>query len=425
MKKTILSGVLAALCLFSRVIAQDHPALKPLKPGDPVPDITLTGLQNYAAPTLKLHDLQDRLVILDFWAMWCASCIKMFPAIDKLQEQYQGKVLFLGVNATGEKRTQIAAFFKKHAGEFSFPNVPEDTVLKKLFPHHSIPHYVWLYQGKVAAITDAFAIHADTIARVLAGSRGPLYTKVDQTHRMDKPIFLDGNGGVPASYQYRSILTPYAPGHPSSIYMQTNGKDSVSRIQLVNATLTQMVFTAWPEVGAAPANRIRLNVKDTVAYRTTGESFVWQRQYRFTYESSFPQRPKREALQIFRDDLHRYFGLRVDSAMENKTCLVIQRRDTQPATSTGGPGTNWFNEEKGAAWFKNYPVDEVTAALNERSPLPILNESGGNALLSLELPSFTIDEGSLRAALIKHGYTLNRMERPVLVYTITDQNPHP
>jgi thioredoxin 1 len=38
---------------------------------------------------------QKNLVIVDFFASWCGSCVMMAPVLDKLAEKYQGKVKFL------------------------------------------------------------------------------------------------------------------------------------------------------------------------------------------------------------------------------------------------------------------------------------------------------------------------------------------
>jgi thioredoxin 1 len=45
----------------------------------------------------------NKIVVLDFYATWCAPCIKMMPTIDKLSEEMKGKVAFEKVDSDANK----------------------------------------------------------------------------------------------------------------------------------------------------------------------------------------------------------------------------------------------------------------------------------------------------------------------------------
>lgn len=45
------------------------------------------------------------LILVDFWAPWCAPCRMVSPAVDQLAEQYSGKVAFGRVNVDENQRT--------------------------------------------------------------------------------------------------------------------------------------------------------------------------------------------------------------------------------------------------------------------------------------------------------------------------------
>ena len=50
-------------------------------PPIPVPDTPFIGVDG---ETIKLADYKGRLVLLNFWATWCAPCIRELPSIESL-----------------------------------------------------------------------------------------------------------------------------------------------------------------------------------------------------------------------------------------------------------------------------------------------------------------------------------------------------
>lgn len=44
----------------------------------------------------------DQLVVVDYWADWCAPCKQLSPILDELSETYAGQVKFVKVDTTAE-----------------------------------------------------------------------------------------------------------------------------------------------------------------------------------------------------------------------------------------------------------------------------------------------------------------------------------
>lgn len=45
----------------------------------------------------------NEIVVIDFFAPWCAPCIKMLPTVDKLSAELEGKVKFIKLDADANK----------------------------------------------------------------------------------------------------------------------------------------------------------------------------------------------------------------------------------------------------------------------------------------------------------------------------------
>jgi thiol-disulfide isomerase/thioredoxin len=56
----------------------------------------------------SLGEFQGRVVVLNFWATWCAPCREEMPGFDRLQAQWEGRVQFVGVSA--EEPAKVAPF---------------------------------------------------------------------------------------------------------------------------------------------------------------------------------------------------------------------------------------------------------------------------------------------------------------------------
>lgn len=50
---------------------------------------------------------QHKLVLVDFWAPWCAPCLKLAPVIEALAAIYKGKVAIFKINIS--ENSQVSA----------------------------------------------------------------------------------------------------------------------------------------------------------------------------------------------------------------------------------------------------------------------------------------------------------------------------
>ncbi len=98
---------------------------------DPAP--SLVGAR---APSFKLKDLTGkqwtldqlagRVVVLDFWATWCAPCLEQFPVLEKLTLGRNVVVLAVDV---GEDEATVRSFLNKHHLAFPVLMAGDDAVI--------------------------------------------------------------------------------------------------------------------------------------------------------------------------------------------------------------------------------------------------------------------------------------------------------
>lgn len=84
--------------------------------------------------------LEDKVVVVDFWATWCVPCIEGFPYMQKVYDQYKNRndVVFMIMNSGSKNSLQDAINWAKQ-NKFTFPIYYNDRKLAEAFNVSVIP----------------------------------------------------------------------------------------------------------------------------------------------------------------------------------------------------------------------------------------------------------------------------------------------
>ena len=80
-----------------------------------------------------LHKDNDKIYVVNFWATWCAPCVKELPAFEKIKSNFQSKnveVLLVSLDFPEQIDTKLRAFLvrKKIQSEVVVLNDPDQDV---------------------------------------------------------------------------------------------------------------------------------------------------------------------------------------------------------------------------------------------------------------------------------------------------------
>ena len=340
MKKTTIVIVMAMLCLNFCAKAQAvDVTTKGLQIGQEVPNVTLTNLYNYkdasgkVATTAKLSDFKGKLLILDFWATWCAPCVAAIPKLENLQKQFEGKLQILPVTYQQEREVlPLLTNLKQQKRTLnSLPNAFAEKELHKLFPHFYLPHYVWINEkGVVVAITNGKPINELDINKALNGNYQDFIKKKDFKIAFDKnaPLFMNGNGGDGSTMTYRSMLSTYiiGIGLGFSLKPPTEGNIGFSKMLAKNVGVMRLFnFALGAGKKQFSSSRTIYETKDSLLIDPLRMGENW-RALSWTYELSLPPTFQSNGYQLMHSDLLKFFPQYSVKVEKRKTLCYALRQ---------------------------------------------------------------------------------------------------
>lgn len=311
--------------------------------GDTIPDIVLSDIHDRLEPTVELRKLSnEKLVILDFWATWCGACLKAMPKLDSIAGEHPDDVEVITVTSQEEELAREILEKRKNRGDYVHQSAKlfGDTLLHKLFPHRFIPHYVWLKDGKVIALTEEVTRKAVQLA--LSEGKTDLRKKVDQkaiAWDKNKKSLLQQLQDIDAlamhAWKHYSLLTGYQEKlGPSGGYTIIH-IDSLNLIRFTGAhmplvSLYRVAYGKAKSYVNDAAYEIRSKDSHFAAEGLTGMRYVdWLVGHGVCYEAVVSE--ETDLYTKMASDLKEAFPqFRAYVEKTKDTCLVLEMIDEKP-----------------------------------------------------------------------------------------------
>ncbi|MSU65467.1 MAG: TlpA family protein disulfide reductase [Opitutus sp.] len=134
-----------------------------VKVGDPFPELTVNGVVLLAGA--KLPPTKGAVVLVDFWASWCAPCKASFPALGKLHEDFSRRGLVLVAVGVDEKMSEAMAFVRKMSPSFVTLHDREQKIVKQVVVPTMPTSYLIGRDGRVRFVHEGY--HGDATDKEL------------------------------------------------------------------------------------------------------------------------------------------------------------------------------------------------------------------------------------------------------------------
>lgn len=370
MKKILLATfVILTNAVFAQTFMSqtDPPMLGKVCPEFSMSIITSKGVEK----NLALSELHGKIVILEFWATYCAPCIPFLKHFDKLQAQFGDAIKFIAVSE--ENRDKIDAFITKRGNKNITYATDWGHKLNDLFYHHFIPHTVVIDQdGIVQAFCSPDEIDQYVVAKLI--NREPVAFTMKHEYQeasykqstgvlqyFDQPVIVK----KPKNQPYKIELSNYKEGKATEFI-----KESSTEYKFINCPLTLIYQILYDK----KSSRVLLEVNDKSKYSFENNNL-------YCLELNVPEYIGKNIQEVGLQQLEALFPLKSKIETRIQKVFSIQKSNLQVAVSSTD-STGIIQKGLTIKDLMNHLESNPQLVNN----LPVINESGlsDNTILDLD-----------------------------------------
>ncbi|MFC7526128.1 TlpA family protein disulfide reductase [Parapedobacter sp. GCM10030251] len=411
-----------------------------LRIGDVVPNVHLPRLINHPNKEATLNEFRSKLLIIDFWDVYCASCIRNMPKMEALKRTYGDRIQILLVTRSSEEQVRNLRNRNTIVRDCTLPMVIADSTLSPLFAYQTVPTYAWIdQQGVLKHFTGTSHFLTETyIDQFLAGQ--PLKMPLKEEYGDFRPaesLLTEGGGRNLDRLDYYSLISRWVNfGGQSRLPLRDPETGQIIGKHLINLSRVDLFLSAYADSLKTNGfrlldNRVIVELPDSIDYQSYDLHYLddnWKQRNVFCYESRMP--PDRSHLlnEVMKRDLTLYFGVKARIENREMDCLVLKDLNplnpTEKLKTAGGKPEAKLPAKDNALKLVNSNFSSLLLGIgmmfasNEQQPI-LLNESTINRSTRIDI-HIASDLGNLnavRSQLQAYGLDLEpqRKNIPMLV----------
>lgn len=400
----LFTGIFTCLMTQSQTSKKTF-AFQELKVGDTMYDLSLGSIINNNTGKSRFSEFKGKLVILDFWNSFCASCIEGFPKMAAIQQKFGEQVQVILVNPDEDAEVIKKRLKLSSLNDIIPKNIPvivDAKDLVQLFPTKGETGYhVWIDKDGVIRLRGNGFLNTNEskIYELLSGSEISFVTDEGLKAYDGKSAFFHQSDDVrsklllynSAFARFSDHLAPYF-GTYSEAIDSTSGTIRATWLNLTILELfNQCTETSIQDNKVLMGKQLMLFVTDSSLYtdklpwfknKITDEVF---RKSRWCYEQVSPLSLRDSMrMKLMLDDLNKYFMIEYGAIAiveeREMPCYVLRKfSPTDKLATRNHPKSLKRISENGTKMisYTNYSIKEIFEDLNRaiESVFPESNNS--------------------------------------------------
>ncbi len=407
-----------------------------LRIGDTVPDVTV-DITNYGQPRLRLSDLRGKLVILDFWGVYCKVCIENMPKMEELQRKFGDRIQILLVTDDSAEAVARLAEKSQIVRETKLPSIVGDTLFTRLFEYRTVPAHAWIDEdGVVRYFTNGYNTTEKTIRAYLDGKQPTLADKGERRDfDLSKSLLEEGDGRQVKRLQYYSTIMGRIPDYnagTTGVLIDSITKKPV-RIRVLNSDKLYLYSIAFGEDvdhdfnPFVNENRRILDVAnpDALRFPAVDENLdAWLDANIFSYESRVPPALSDSLFSIMQREVSTFFGFRATVKTLSRNCLVLKQVGNMELLKVTERKASKFNLGRhDSLYIRNCPSSFLIKGLRKlygRNERPLIFDVELPPRIDVSIVGDLTDLPTFRRELKRYGLDLVPEKREIDMLVIAD-----